>query len=247
MPKRVLHELLRRCLLVSQLCNKQLLDSALQLAELMNDSYLMEKVQKFSLISLSNLESADDESPLLTSKNIFQFEESMLEAAKKLELVKQQIMKNKKLMAMDCDTKKSQTWTLAKSWNPCPIGMLPRAVGSSGCLPVLNIVDGEKQNQVSPCCLPVVDIIDDEKQNRVSEKEENWKLTPHGAKRDATLDLLQLDNSTVKKMRETKEFGELNNELPLQGEKGCLVVGGVWKKLTEEELLVIESSVRILV
>ncbi|KAG5064586.1 hypothetical protein JHK85_005769 [Glycine max] len=223
MPKRVLHELLRRCLLVSQLCNKQLLDSALQLAELMNDSYLMEKVQKFSLISLSNLESADDESPLLTSKNIFQFEESMLEAAKKLELVKQQIMKNKKLMAMDCDTKKSQTWTLAKSWNPCPIGMLPRAVGSSGCLPVLNIVDGEKQNQVSPCCLPVVDIIDDEKQNRVSEKEENWKLTPHGAKRDATLDLLQLDNSTVKKMRETKEFGELNNELPLQGEKGCLV------------------------
>ncbi|KAL5125691.1 Ribosomal biogenesis protein LAS1L [Glycine soja] len=242
MPKRVLHELLRRCLLVSQLCNKQLLDSALQLAELMNDSYLMEKVQKFSLISLSNLESADDESPLLTSKNIFQFEESMLEAAKKLELVKQQIMKNKKLMAMDCDTKKSQTWTLAKSWNPCPIGMLPRAVGSSGCLPVLNIVDGEKQNQVSPCCLPVVDIIDDEKQNRVSEKEENWKLTPHGAKRDATLDLLQLDNSTVKKMRETKEFGELNNELPLQGEKGCLVVGGVWKKLTEEELLVIESS-----
>ena len=66
----------------------------------MNDSYLMEKVQKFSLISLSNLESADDESPLLTSKNIFQFEESMLEAAKKLELVKQQIMKNKKLMPM---------------------------------------------------------------------------------------------------------------------------------------------------
>ncbi|KAH1092957.1 hypothetical protein GYH30_038936 [Glycine max] len=247
MPKRVLHELLRRCLLVSQLCNKQLVDSALQLAELMNDSYLMEKVRKFSLISLSNLESADDESPLLTSKNIFQFEESMLEAAKKLELVKQQIMKNKKPMAMDCDTEKSQTWTLAKSWNPCPIGMLPRAVGSSGCLPVLNIIDDEKQNQVSSCCLPVADIIADEKQNQVSEKEENWKLIPHGSKRDASLDLLQLDNSTVKKMRETKEFSELNNELPLQGEKGCLMIGGVWKKLTEEELLVIESSVSIIV
>ncbi|RZB67291.1 hypothetical protein D0Y65_037595 [Glycine soja] len=247
MPKRVLHELLRRCLLVSQLCNKQLVDSALQLAELMNDSYLMEKVRKFSLISLSNLESADDESPLLTSKNIFQFEESMLEAAKKLELVKQQIMKNKKPMAMDCDTEKSQTWTLAKSWNPCPIGMLPRAVGSSGCLPVLNIIDDEKQNQVSSCCLPAADIIVDEKQNQVSEKEENWKLIPHGSKRDASLDLLQLDNSTVKKMRETKEFSELNNELPLQGGKGCLMVGGVRKKLTEEELLVIESSVSIIV
>lgn len=148
---------------------------------------------------------------------------------------------------MDCDTEKSQTWTLAKSWNPCPIGMLPRAVGSSGCLPVLNIIDDEKQNQVSSCCLPAADIIVDEKQNQVSEKEENWKLIPHGSKRDASLDLLQLDNSTVKKMRETKEFSELNNELPLQGGKGCLMVGGVRKKLTEEELLVIESSVSIIV
>ncbi|TKY57127.1 hypothetical protein E2542_SST21573 [Spatholobus suberectus] len=229
MPKRVLLELLRRCLLISQLCNKQLVDSALQLAEMMDDSYLMEKVQKFSLVSLSNLDSADDQSSSLTSKNIFQFEESILEATKKLELVKQQIMKNKKPTAVDCDTKKSQTWTLAKSWNPCPIGMLPRPVGSSGCLPAL-------------------DMIEDEKQNQVLEKKENWKLIPHCAKRDATLDLPLLDNCTVKKkMRETKEFGELNNELPMQGVKGCLMVGGVWKKLTEEQLLAIESSVRILV
>ncbi|XP_029130957.1 pre-rRNA-processing protein las1 isoform X3 [Cajanus cajan] len=228
MPKRVLHELLRKCLLISRLCNKQLVDSALQLAELMNDSYLKEKVRKFSLISLSNLDSADDQSSLLTSKNILKFEESILEATKKLELVKQQIMKNKKPTAMDCDTKKSQTWTLAKSWNPCPIGMLPRTVGSSGYLPVLNVIDDEKQNQLL-------------------ESKENWKLIPHGNKRDATLDLPQLDNSTVKKMRKTKEFSESNNELPMQVVKGCLLVGGVLKKLTEEELLAIESSVRILV
>ncbi|RDY08642.1 Ribosomal biogenesis protein LAS1L [Mucuna pruriens] len=234
MPKRVFLELLRRCLLISQLCNKQLVDSALQLAVLMDDSYLMGKVQKFSLISLSNLDNADDQSSLLSSKNIFQFEESILEAAKKLEFVKQQVMKNKKPTAMDCNTKKSQTWTLAKSWNPCPIGMLPRAVGSSGCLPVLNIIDDEKH-------------IGNEKQNQVTEKKENWKLTQHGTKRDATLDLPRLDNSTVKKMRETKEFGEIDSELAMQGEKGCLMVGGVWKKLTEEELLAIESSVRILV
>ncbi|KAL2316889.1 hypothetical protein Fmac_030765 [Flemingia macrophylla] len=229
MPKRVLRELLRKCLLISQLCNKQLVNSALQLAELVDDSYLKEKVKKLSLISLSNLDGADDQGSLLTSKNIFKFEESILEAAKKMELVKQQIIKNKKPAAMDCDNKKSQTWTLAKSWNPCPIGMLPRSVGSSGYLPTLDIIHNEKQKQ-----LP--------------EKTENWKLIPLGAKRVATLDPPQVDNSTVKKMRETKEFVvESNEELPMQTVKGCLMVGGVLKKLTEEELLAIESSVRILI
>ncbi|XP_027940287.1 uncharacterized protein LOC114194332 isoform X1 [Vigna unguiculata] len=247
MPKGVLLELLRRCLLISQLFNKQLMDSALQLTELMDDNYLMEKAQKFSQINLSNLEHADDQNSLLTSNNIFQFEESIQEATKKLELVKHQVMKNKKPKAVDCDSQKSQTWTLAKSWNPCPIGMLPRAVGSSGRLPVLDIISNEKQNQLSSGCLPDVDIINDEEQDEVCEKEENWKLTPQGAKRDATIDLLQLDNSTVKKMKKTEEFSELNIELPLQADKGCLVVGGVWKKLTEEELPVIESSVSILV
>ncbi|KAK7372737.1 hypothetical protein VNO80_06124 [Phaseolus coccineus] len=247
MPKGVMLELLRRCLLISQLMNKQLMDSALQLIELMDDCYLMEKVRKLSHINLSNLEHEDDQSSLLTSNNIFQFEESIHETAKKLELIKHQVMKKKKPMTMDCDIKKSQTWTLAKSWNPCPIGMLPRAAGSSGCLPVLDIINNEKQNQVSSGCFPVVDVIDDEEQDQVWEKKGNWKLAPHGAKRNATIDPLQLDNSTVKRMRESEESGELNSELPLQGDKGCLIVGGVWKKLTEEELLVIESSVRILV
>ncbi|CAJ1974874.1 unnamed protein product [Sphenostylis stenocarpa] len=118
---------------------------------------------------------------------------------------------------------------------------------SSGCLPVLDIFDNEKQNQVSSGCLPVVDITDYEEQDQLLEKKESWKLAPHGAKRDATFDLLQLEKSTVKKMRGTEEFSELNNEFPLQGDKGYLIVGGVWRKLTEEELLVIESSVRILV
>ncbi|KAG2390992.1 uncharacterized protein HKW66_Vig0132470 [Vigna angularis] len=245
-PKGVFLGLVHRCLLISQLINKQLMDSAVQLTELMDDNYLMEKVKSFSHISLWNLEQADDQSSLLTSNNIFQLDESIHEAAKQLELFKHQVTKNKTPKALDCDTKKSQTWTLAKSWNPCPIGMLPRAVGSSGRLPVLDIINNEKQNQVSSGCLPVVDIIDNEEQDLIWEKEENWKLTPQGAKRDATIDLLQLDNSTVKKMRKTEEFGELNNELPLQGGKGCLIVGGVWKKLTDE-LLVIDSSIKILV
>ena len=115
---------------------------------------------------------------------------------------------------------------VSKSWNPCPIGMLPRAVGSSGCLPVLESIDNHGKNEVS-------------------EKRETWKLSRHGAKRDATLDLQLHDNSTVKKMRATVSVE--NDALPMETDKGCLMVNGIWKRVTEEELLTIGSSVRILV
>ncbi|KAL1323896.1 hypothetical protein AAHE18_13G049500 [Arachis hypogaea] len=225
MPKGVLVELLRKCLLVSRLCNKQLMDSALYLAVLMDDTSLLDRVRKVSTICLSNLEISDDDNSLLNSKNISQFEECIHEAARKLESVKQQIMKKKNPMAMDCETKKPQVWTLAKSWNPCPIGMLPRAAGSSGFLPVL---DNINQNQ---------------NQNQVSEREDSWKLIKHGAKRDATLDLKLLDNSTVKKMRETQEeIGELNNVVQTEEDEGWLMVDGVWKRVMEEELQAIKSE-----
>ncbi|KAK7300255.1 hypothetical protein RJT34_11096 [Clitoria ternatea] len=84
MPRRILLELLHKCLLISQFYNKQLMDSAIHLAELMDDRYLLEKVQKLSLIGLSNFDKANDQSFLMTPKSISQFEECILKAAKKL-------------------------------------------------------------------------------------------------------------------------------------------------------------------
>ncbi|RDX79674.1 hypothetical protein CR513_39879, partial [Mucuna pruriens] len=104
----------RPCLLISPLCNKQLVDSALQLAELIDDSYLMEK--RYGL------------------------------------------------------------WQNHGTHVQLACCLVPLSGG-----------------------LPLLDIIADEKQNQVSEKKENWKLIPHGAKGDASLDLPLLDNSTVKK------------------------------------------------
>ncbi|GAU22138.1 hypothetical protein TSUD_251660 [Trifolium subterraneum] len=245
MPKRVLHELVRKCLLISRLCNKEVMDSALHLAKLMDDKSLLKKVQLLSGLALSNIvDNADDKNSSLTSMNVYQFEESLREANKKLELVKQQITRNKQSSEMNCETEETQVWTLAKSWNPCPIGMLPHYVGSSGCLPVLDVIDNET----------VHDVIDNEEHNQVSAGKGNWKLIKHGAKRDALSDIQLLDNSTPKKMRETEELGELNSESPMEEDglpkeegKGYLIVGGIWKKVTEEELLAIQSSVRILV
>lgn len=236
MPKRVLHELVRKCLLISHLCDKQVMDSALHLAQLIYDRSLLQKVQLLSGLALSNVfDNADDQSSLLSSMNVSQFEESMREAYKKLDFVKQQIMRNKKSSEMNCETEETEVWALAKSWNPCPIGMLPRVVGSSGCLPILDVIYNEEHNQAS-------------------ERKGNWKLIKHSAKRDAPSDIQLLDNSTVKKMRETEEFDELNDESPMEEDespteerKEYLMVGGIWKKVTEEELLSVQSSVRILI
>jgi ribosomal biogenesis protein LAS1 len=245
MPKRILHELVRKCLLISRLCNKEIMDSALHLAKLMDDKSLLKKVQLLSGLALFNIvDNADDQNSSLTSMNVSQFEESLREANIKLELVKQHITRNKQSSEMNCETEETQVWTLAKSWNPCPIGMLPHFIGSSGCLPVLDVIDNET----------VLDVIDNEEHDQVSARKENWKLIKHGAKRDAPSDIQLLDNSTAKKMRETEQLGKLNSESPMEEDelptekgKGYLMIGGILKKVTEEELLAIQSSVRILI
>jgi ribosomal biogenesis protein LAS1 len=183
------------------------MDSALHLAKLMDDKSLLKKVQLLSGLAFSNIvDNADDQNSSLTSINVSQFEESLREANKKFELVKQQITKNKRSSDVNCETEEAQVWTLAKSWNPCPIGMLPHFIGSSGCLPVLDVIDNET----------VLDVIDNEEHNQVSARKENWKLIKHGAKRDAPSDIQLLHNSTAKKMRETEQLGKLNSESPME-------------------------------
>lgn len=229
-PKRSLLELVQKCVRIRAPSNKQLMDSALLLAKLMDDSSLMEKVQKLSQVILSNSVITNDESSLpMTSVNFLQMEEDIRQAAKKLELFKQRVTKSRTTPSTDCGTDKPRTWTLAKEWNPCPIGMLPRIAGTFGYLPSL-------------------DPIDDWKDLHDLDKEETQKPSKHGVKRDSTLDLTLLDHSTVKKKRGTKQVSESDHDvLPPIKAKGCLLINGVWKSVTEEEFRAIKSSVRILV
>ncbi|XP_054794933.1 pre-rRNA-processing protein las1-like isoform X2 [Prosopis cineraria] len=225
-PKNVLLELVRKCLRISAPSNKQLVDSALLLAKLMDDSSLMEKVKRLSHVILSNSVKSSDESSLpISSVNFLQMEEYISRAARKLELFKQRVTKSKTTSLTDCDTNGPRTWTLAKEWNPCPIGMLPRTAGSSGYLPSLDHIDDRKEI------------------HELDRKEtQNQKPSKHGVKRDATLDLTLLDDSTVKKKKETGQVSKLTMEA-----KGCLLIDGIMKNVTEQEFRAIKSSVRILI
>ncbi|KAH9741767.1 Las1-like family protein [Citrus sinensis] len=221
-------ELLRKCLLLSATGNKLLVDSSLHLAQLVGNLSIMEKLRKLSLICLSHLDGSEENSSLSRCENV---QEDILRAEKKLEFVKHYKMERKVVMTADGDVGNRNRWVLAKSWNSCPIGMLPRDLGSSGHLPILDC-DDRKQSGPQPV-----------------EKNEIMELNQYGGKREASCDIHQLDNSSIKKMKETVEVCQLNTDgISLFDDSiGHLMIGGVWKKVSEQELETIKSRVRILI
>ncbi|XP_022995044.1 uncharacterized protein LOC111490717 [Cucurbita maxima] len=232
-PKGVLMELLRKCLLVSAPGNKRLMDSATDLAQLLDDGSLMKKLNKLSFLNLLNSDIPDKENPIQTTSEIsLNHVESLREASRKLEMIKLHKRKNN-LAANPVDgiVGTSTRWTVVNSWTPCPIGMLPRPIGSSGRLPVLDL---------NP---------ENEPASEDLRSEENFELGKCSHKREASSDTQQLDSGTVKKMKETN--GNFQSEIDdvdsPEGVKGRLLIGGIWKKVGEEELSAIQSAVRILI
>lgn len=221
-------ELLRKCLLLSATGNKLLVDSSLHLAQLVGNLSIREKLRKLSLICLSHLDGSEENSSLSRCENM---QEDIRQAAKKLEFVKCYMMKRKVAMTADGDVENRNRWVLAKSWNSCPIGMLPRDLGSSGRLPFLDC-DDSKQSGPQPV-----------------EKNEIMELNQCGGKREASCDIQLLDNSSIKKLKETVEVCQSNadNVSLFEDSKGHLMIGGVWKKVSKQELETIKSGVRILI
>eukprot|EP00257_Ricinus_communis_P022219 XP_015581883.1 uncharacterized protein LOC8267756 isoform X2 [Ricinus communis] len=244
----ILMELLRKCLLISSYGNKQLMDSTMHLAQLVVNSPSMEKLTKLSLLNLSDSDVAEENFSLKSSSNLLvQQDKSIHEAADKLKLVKISLAKRRIVRTADGDLKGGDRWAVAKSWNPCPIGMLPRDLGSSGCLPDLDhhYVDKELVNlsgrtwELKQCGGVEEPSSDIHSNNSQVER----------SKREASYDICLLDRSSVKKMREMVESYESGGKdalLPTDI-KGCLMINGVWKKIEEEELLAIKSGIRILV
>ncbi|XP_060667994.1 pre-rRNA-processing protein las1 isoform X5 [Ziziphus jujuba] len=231
MSKALVMELLRRCLMLASSGNNQVMDSAFHLAQLIGNDHLIGKLSKFSVLVSSNSNVIGDDSSNMNFKNLLiQQDESICQAAKKLELIKLHQMKGKIVKKAD-EVLNSNRWVVARSWNPCPIGMLPRAVGSSGCLPVLDYNDD--QNKVV----------------EIPQTKGNWELNHCNRKREASSDIQLLDDSSIKKKRVTVEDSISNHEdaLLMDGVNGRLMIGGVWKEVGQEELLAIKSSVRILI
>ncbi|XP_027164035.1 uncharacterized protein LOC113764159 isoform X1 [Coffea eugenioides] len=231
-PKATIFELLRKCLVTCSHSNLQLRTSALVLARMLGDRSLISKLEKLLQLTGPDLDVSEAfPSNDSVSENFLSHEQESIDfAARSLELIKLHRRKTENLMSTN-NNEKNTRWVIVKSWNPCPIGMLPQSLGSAGRFPDLDC------NFEAPE-IPTLAIRKDQwDPNQCSKKRE-----PHSVADD-------LDKMNVKKIRKTIEGCEIDDQENLTSEdiKGHMMIGGVWKKASEEELLAIASAVRILV
>ncbi|KAF9597838.1 hypothetical protein IFM89_021923 [Coptis chinensis] len=228
-PKVTLAEILKKCLLYSP-GNRQLARSAMLLAQIIGSSSMVERLKKLPSLSLPNLDSAEQSSVRVDTAHIInQQDSSIRQAAEMLEFLKQRRNKGKaaSMVASSTDINSKGRWKVAKAWNPCPIGMLPCALGSTGVLPVLDRV----------VILPEV--------QKLPGGKESWEWNTCSG---MTYDVGLLEKTNAIEERNAVEDGQADDpDLLLNPIKGQLMIGGVYKKVWAEELLAIESAVRILV
>ncbi|KAJ8751341.1 hypothetical protein K2173_016529 [Erythroxylum novogranatense] len=242
--KAILMEVLRKCLALLPYGDTQLTNSVLNLALVMGDNSLMEKLNKLSLVGLSESDTRiEDPSSSCSSTTILE-DESINQASKKLELVR--LRKSRAGETRDDNVGCSGRWVVAKSWNPCPIGMLPVDLGSSGRLPDLDIDSKSADSKMAWEHRRCGNMREADCEIKISDDSNVRKLK---GKREVSCNVNALDLSSAKKMRETLEIDEpvdQNVVLP-QGINGCLMIDGAWKKVGEEEVRAIQSGIRILV
>ncbi|KAG8495816.1 hypothetical protein CXB51_007716 [Gossypium anomalum] len=230
MSNAILLELLRKCLLVASLRNNHLMDSALHIAQLVGNSVLMEKLNKFRSLGLSNTEVTEENTSNEIWGIVSQEEEYLNQAAKKLEVVKLRRTNSTAVKTAD-DVRNSNRWVVAKSWNPCPLGMLPRTLGSSGRIPLLDCG--------SDC----------QRDTEVMEGKNEQELNRRNGKREGSNDIQLMNFSSPKKLKETVEnkHGQSSEGVSSSGTCRHLMMDGVWKEVGETEVEAIASAVRILV
>ncbi|KAL9260536.1 Dihydropyrimidinase-like protein [Drosera capensis] len=256
-PRATLVGLLRRCLLISRPGSEQILRSALLLTQMIGNSLIPEKLSKLSAVFSSV---ACPDGPIATThEDLLQQEKHIHRAAQKLKSFELGRMKRESYLKPCENSKETITsgWTITESWNPCPIGMLSRAVGSSGRLPTLDCSDlSSKDPDSIERHGTNLDLVD---------RKNDWELMRCG-KRGASCDTEheQLEISSVKRMKETLDAGELDDKdatispgnpeiitetyqacepdndvdsvISYDGTKGRLLIGGVLRKVGEEEL-----------
>ncbi|CAI0541987.1 unnamed protein product [Linum tenue] len=239
MSNAILMGILRKCLLASSCGNKQLMDGAKLLAELTGKSSLIEKLNRLSSHYLSAAAPVPEE----TASGSPNHEEYLRQATEKLKEVLQQRRNQGQLLSPTAGEKPdSVRWVVAKGWNPCPIGMLPGDLGTSGRLPVLDSEDTGKKSAMVP-----------ERDQTPELKKDNNSTKQSGAnfqswddrslkKREASC-LPQ--KSGAKKMRHSSEV-EDEGTPAVRSLDGCLLIDGAWKKVGKEELLGMMSAVKIL-
>lgn len=229
-PRVSLTKLLNKCLTLSVLGDEHLSNSVLLLAEMIGNRSLSEKLKKLPLLGSANQDFTEKFTSLDTESMLLREEDSIEKAGEKLELLKLRL-RNRKIKRSSPTDGNADTvsgmWTVARSWIPCPIGMLPCSFSSSALLPILD----------KSC-----DVLET---GKIKTKNEKVEVNHAPDTSEAACNVESLENgSAVKKLKQTLEEQIYLPETAAPME-GLLLIDGVWKKVSEEELLALESNVRI--
>ncbi|KAL1532300.1 hypothetical protein AAHA92_32327 [Salvia divinorum] len=229
LPRATVLGLLQRCLLASMHSNKQLAASAVTLAQLAGGSSLIQKLKKLALLEQPAILEANS-TGLNDQTFLSQQEYSILEAKEKLESIKLQRMQRRHEQPGLGKIGTKRRWSVAKSWTPCPIGMLPHTIGFSGKLPALDRVESHGEAVVTVSGI-----------KEVSDKESNGK-------REAEVSTEKMDWTPVKKVA-VEAVCRVQNESDstAQGIRGHLMIDGVWKKVEDRELFDIASAIKLMI
>lgn len=244
-PSTFLMELIRKCLLLGALGHELVLKSGCVLGDIVGGRVLKEKLKSLPLVDKSSTSVPSKQtSPTMLLE---QQEKNLRSAGKRLESVKLQLSRKK-----GNETEKAnKRWKKATTWSTCPIGMLPRIIGSSGRLPLLDNQDAHmisKQAQGNNNAKRVAECSTQELENSAFKRAR--KSTEDHNSNEATLEAHEEEAEMDKEQTDEETESESEGNLMLEDEEegiGYLRIGDVWKRVKDGEQLVMASQVKICV
>ncbi|KAM0940981.1 hypothetical protein DsansV1_C17g0143591 [Dioscorea sansibarensis] len=222
-----LKKLLRLCLSLLGVGDKHLSEAVLLLSDLSGNTNLTERLKELPVPCFQDQDAAEYSYSNIESV-LLQEENAIKKANEKLQHLKlQSRIRNVKSTGTEdqnSDVAKN-SWMLAKSWIPCPIGMLPCSFSSTSVLPALDKVDDDCQSTIIP-----------ENNHGKFEKD-------HTPRENHKIDIQSPDReNAIKKLRLTAEERSYSKDV-INPMEGRLLIDGVWKKVDEEEFLAIQSKI----
>ncbi|GJM92809.1 hypothetical protein PR202_ga09311 [Eleusine coracana subsp. coracana] len=217
-PRFCLAKLLQKLLSLSTVGERCIIDAALLLIEMVNNDSVKEKLRKLPVLSLEWSAKA---------RVMPNEQESIAKATELMGMFRSKLkMQNNACLAENGSEALSNRWSIAKSWTPCPIGTLPCSFSSATVLPAFDVNDVGLENAM----------VEHHEDLKVEDHPERFDPKPEELEDESMLEV-----STPPREHEIPDMPELTSPL-----KGRLLVGGVWKQMTEEELQFMKSEMKIL-
>ncbi|CAN6974399.1 unnamed protein product, partial [Brassica oleracea var. botrytis] len=244
-PSTFLMELIRKCLLLGALGHELVLKSGCVLGDIVGGRVLKEKLKSLPLVDKSSTSVPSKQTSPTTL--LEQQEKNLRSAGKRLESVKLQLSRKK-----GNETEKAnKRWRKARTWSTCPIGMLPRIIGSSGRLPLLDnqnthMISKQAQGnnnvkRAAECNNQQLETLAFKRARTSTEDLNSDEVTLEAHEEEAEMDKEQTDEETESESEGNLMFADKEEGI------GYLRIGDLWKRVKDGEQLVMASQVKICV